>query len=87
MPPSMPGSPTRNANVLVPEFRFTVEESDIIDEDDNDGVLGPDAEAEQALAALAKVPDKRTKHDCEVLQRATAGVKFFKQMNHRWDIQ
>ena len=66
---------------MVAEFRFTVEESDIIDEADSDGILGPDAEKEQTQAALAKLPNKRTKQDCEVLQRATAGVKFFKQMN------
>ena len=62
---------------MVAEFRFTVEESDIIDEADSDGILGPDAEKEQTQAALAKLPNKRTKQDCEVLQRATAGVKFF----------
>lgn len=73
---------TRQSTVLVPEFRFTIDEEDPpFDEDDQDGVLGPDEEAAECEAALQKPPEKRTREDCQVLQRATAGVKFIKSMD------
>jgi len=56
------------------------EDEQLADPDD-DGQLGPDHEALLVEEALRKTPAQRTIDDCEVLQRATAGVKFFRAMS------
>lgn len=48
---------------------------------DVDGKLGPDYEYALVQEALRRSPAKRTVDDCEVLQRATESVKFFRAMN------
>ena len=79
------GSPVRrNTSVLVPEFRFSAEleeDPEDHDEDDQDGVLGPDSEAAECEMALLKDTSARTREDCEILQRATAKVKFIRAMD------
>ena len=53
-----------------------------LDEIEEDGKLGPDEEANLVEVALRKLPERRTIEDCEVLQRATASVKFLKSMEN-----
>ena len=48
---------------------------------DVDGKLGPDYEYALVQEALRRSPAKRSVDDCEVLQRATESVKFFRAMN------
>lgn len=56
-------------------------EDDDLAEPDDDGKLGPDHEAYLVEEALHKTSLQRTLDDCEVLQRATASVKFFRAMS------
>jgi len=68
-------------SALTRMFQFSMDAEEEVDENDLDGVLGPDNEAEACALALAKKPEKRTQFDLEVLQRATAAVKFFRQLD------